>query len=71
MAVGTCSTFSIGERRTVVSGDYAIDQTHAGFDVSPDETRFLMLRRAAGESRPMIVYNWAREVKEKLAGRWK
>ena len=60
--------FSIGKRQVVLSGDYLTDATHANYDVAPDG-QFLMLKRAGAESQTIIVHNWGREVREKVAAR--
>lgn len=44
------------------------DASHASYDVAPDG-RFLMLKRAGAESQTIVVHNWARELREKTAGR--
>jgi hypothetical protein len=58
---------SIGERRTVLTGEYLSDPAHANYDVLPDGSRFLMLKHAGAEARGIIVHNWGRELREKLA----
>jgi hypothetical protein len=36
------------------------------YDVAPDGAHFLMLRRAGGEAKAIVVHNWRRELREKL-----
>ena len=67
VAVTTGATFSIGERRTVLTGEYLTDPSHQDYDVSPDGSQFLMLKQAGAEAKPIIVHNWGRELREKLA----
>ena len=67
VAVTTGSSFSIGERKTVLMNEYVTDATHPSYDVSPDGSQFLMLKRAGAETKPIVVYNWGRELREKLA----
>ena len=66
--VTTGATFSIGARKTVLTGDYLSDSSHPNWDVAPDG-RFLMLKRAGAESQTIVVHNWARELREKTAPR--
>jgi len=37
--VTTGATFSIGERRVVVTGDFLTDASHASYDVAPDDRK--------------------------------
>jgi serine/threonine-protein kinase len=66
--VTTGSTFSIGARSVVLTGDYLTDATHANYDVAPDG-RFLMLKRAGAESQTIVVHNWGAELREKTSAR--
>ena len=66
--VTTGGAFSIGARKTVVTGDYLTDSSHPNWDVAPDGS-FLMLRRAGAESQTVVVHNWGREVREKTGPR--
>jgi Tol biopolymer transport system component len=67
VAVNPGSSLSLGERRAALAGSYEIDQSHQGYDVAPDGNQFLMLKRSGGAARPIIVYNWGRELREKIA----
>jgi serine/threonine-protein kinase len=64
--VTTGARFSIGKRRTVLTGNYITDASHASYDVAPDG-RFLMLKRAGAEAQTIVVHNWGRELREKTA----
>ena len=66
--VSTGSSFSIGQRRVVLTGDYLTDSSHPNWDVDLNG-RFLMLRRAGAEAQTIVVHNWARELREKTAPR--
>jgi Tol biopolymer transport system component len=66
--VTTAESFSIGARTVQLSGDYLTDASHPNWDIAPDG-RFLMLKRAGAESQTIVVHNWARELREKTAGR--
>jgi serine/threonine-protein kinase len=68
VAVTTGASFSIGARKTVLTGDYLTDSSHPNWDVGRDG-RFLMLKRAGAESQTVVVHNWARELREKTAPR--
>ena len=49
VAVTTGASFSIGERKTVVTGDFLINASHPKIDVSPGGSEFLMIRRTGEE----------------------
>jgi len=66
--VTTDTNFSIGSRNTVLTGEYLTDSSHPNWDVSPDG-KFLMLQRAGAESQTIVVHNWIRELREKVAPR--
>jgi Tol biopolymer transport system component len=68
VTVTTGSSFSIGERRMMLPGDYLMDASHANYDVAADG-RFLLLKRAGAESQTIVVHNWGRELKEKTTRR--
>ena len=68
VAVTTGASFSIGERKVVLKGDYLADATHPNYDVAPDG-RFLFLKRAGAESQAIVVHNWIRELRERTAQR--
>ena len=67
VAVTTGARFSIGERRAVITSEYLTDPTHANYDASADGSQFLMLKQAGADSRTIVVHNWGRELREKLA----
>ncbi len=58
-------TFAVG-RQTVLfaGGAFLIDQSHRAYDVSPDDTRFLMVRERGGGERTnlILVDNWFQEL---------
>ena len=60
--VTTGAALSVGERKVVVTGNYHTSPSHPNWDVSPDGSEFLMLRRAGEEVQVILVQNWAREV---------
>jgi serine/threonine-protein kinase len=66
--VTTGASFSIGTRKTVLTGEYLTDSSHPNWDVAPDG-RFLLLKRAGAESQTIVVHNWARELREKTGPR--
>jgi Tol biopolymer transport system component len=67
VAVTTGASVSIGDRRTVLTGEYLTDPAHADYDVAQDGSQFLMLKRVGGALKGVIVHNWGRELREKLA----
>ena len=58
--------FSIGARTLVLATTEPADPTHQSYDVAPDGVHFLMLRRAGGKAKAIVVHNWRRELREKL-----
>jgi Periplasmic component of the Tol biopolymer transport system len=68
VGVTTNPDFSIGARKTVLTGEYLTDTSHPSYDVAPDG-RFLMLQRGGAESRTIVVYNWITELREKTASK--
>jgi len=67
-AVTAGTTFAIRERRDVLPpAGYLNDVTHASYDVWPDGSGFLMVKPVGGDARPILVHNWGRELREKLA----
>ena len=68
VAVTTDDAFSIGTRKTIVTGEYLLDTSHPSYDVAPDG-RVLLLGRAGAETQTIIVHNWANELRQKTAPR--
>jgi serine/threonine-protein kinase len=68
-AVTTGASFGIGERKVVVNGEYQTNVSHPNWDISPDGSEFLMIRRAGEEVHTIVVQNWGREIAAKTGGR--
>jgi serine/threonine-protein kinase len=66
VAVGASGTFSIGARHRALRIDLIPAPTHASYDVAPDG-RFLVLRSSSPEMPAVVVHNWRRELREKMA----
>ena len=66
MPVTAGAEFSIGARKLVLATTDPADPTHQSYDVAPDGAHFLLLKRAGGEAKAIVVHNWRREVREKL-----
>jgi len=68
--VNTKPTFSVGTPRTLFRGKYIGPSINSGasWDISPDGTRFLMLKEdAAGVPHKInIVLNWTEELKQRV-----
>lgn len=58
--------FSIGARTLVLATTEPADPAQQSYDVAPDGVHFLMLRRAGGKAKAIVVHNWRRELREKL-----
>ena len=61
--------FSVVDRKRLFEGSYVPSAIHANFDVSPDGKRFLMINRAGTDAQVIVVYNWAKEARERLKGK--
>ena len=62
------ATFAVTGRRTELGpSDYLTDTTHPSWDLWPDESAFLMVKLAGGEGRPILVSNWVRVLRERIA----
>jgi eukaryotic-like serine/threonine-protein kinase len=62
------AALTVASRRTeLATSDYLNDPTHPSWDLWPDESAFLMVKLVGGEVRPILVHNWARAVRERLA----
>src|SRR5665213_2736905 len=68
--VTTQPTFSAGEPKMLFEGPYVISpRSAADYDVSPDGSRFLMLKSADAAPRPEqinVVLNWFEELKQRV-----
>jgi serine/threonine-protein kinase len=62
------AALGIGERKVAISGEFVPNASHPNYDVSPDGSEFLMLRRAGNDVLTIVVHNWARELAAKTAG---
>jgi serine/threonine-protein kinase len=67
VGVSTSPAFTIGERRTLLNGKFLSESTHQDYDISPDGARLLMVKATEGSTSVVIVHNWRRELREKLA----
>jgi serine/threonine-protein kinase len=66
--VTTSTSFALGERHAVLgASNYLNDVTHTSYDAWPDGGGFLMVEPVSTEGRPILVHNWARVLREKLA----
>ena len=67
--VETAATFRAGRPRTLFQGLF-FGTEHNNYDVTPDGTRFLMIKAdpaESGEKHVNVVMNWFEEVKAKMA----
>ena len=68
VAIMLGASIGIGERKVVLNEAYIANASHPNWDVSPDGSELLLLRRAGDEVQTIIVHNWMREVLAKTAG---
>jgi Tol biopolymer transport system component len=67
-AVTRGALITLGERRELLPpSDFLNDVTHASYDLWPDGNGFLMVKPAGADARPILVHNWGRSLREKLA----
>ena len=62
-------SFAVGEQRVLFPlATYLIGNGHAGYDISPDDQRLVMLKAVEGEddSQLILVDNWFEELKERV-----
>ncbi|MEO8480076.1 MAG: hypothetical protein ABI542_10645, partial [Gemmatimonadota bacterium] len=64
--VTTTGGFVIGARRLGLSSRELAAPTHPSYDVTPDGSRFVVLRPAGAEAKAIVIHNWAREFREQL-----
>lgn len=68
--VTTGATFGItGPRSIRLTGDFMSNPSHPNYDVSPDGSEVLLIRRAGEEVQTIVVENWGRELRERMANR--
>ncbi len=68
-AITTQPAFAVGRQTVLFAGsDYAVDDSHRQYDVSPDDRRFLMIRERGGGERAnlILVDNWFQELIAKV-----
>jgi hypothetical protein len=66
VGVTTTETFALRERRVIQPGGAVEDITRQNYDVSPDG-RFVTLMPTGDGAEAILVHNWGRELREKLA----
>jgi serine/threonine-protein kinase len=64
----TSPSLGISARRALFAGAYASDIYHADYDVAPDGASFVMVRPVESNRRVVIVVNWVRELRQRMAG---
>ncbi|MBK7908652.1 MAG: PD40 domain-containing protein [Gemmatimonadetes bacterium] len=57
----------VTSRRVALADLQVADPTHPSYDVTPDGKQFVILRPTSGDARGVLVSNWAREVRRRLA----
>jgi serine/threonine-protein kinase len=65
----TQPAFAVGNQTVLFPGGaYTRDDSHRGYDVAPDDRRFLMIREHDGDGRTdlVLVDNWLQELRRKV-----
>ncbi|HYW30831.1 MAG TPA: protein kinase [Gemmatimonas sp.] len=65
--IETNPEFRVTSRDTLFADIYATDPFHTNYDVSPDGTHFLMLQPLDNSQQAVVVLNFAKEVRAKMA----
>ena len=65
--VTTSPTFAVTARDTLFADVYATDPFHTNYDVAPDGKHFLMLQPVENNQQAVVVINFAKEVRTKMA----
>ena len=68
-AAVTGTPLVVGNRRSLLpESEFLTDISHTSYDLWPDGRSFLMVKPASGgDTRPILVHNWVRELREKIA----
>jgi hypothetical protein len=65
--ISTTPSFTVIATDTLFSDIYATDPFHTNWDISPDGTRFVMLQPVDNSQQAVVVLNFAKEVRDKMA----
>jgi len=65
------TTFEVLERKTLFStAPFAVGSNYSGYDVAPDDQRFLMIRRAGAadslQTAIVLTDNWFEELRARM-----
>ena len=66
-SVMTTPNFAVTSRDTLFADVYATDPFHANYDVALDGKHFLMLQPVDNNQQAVVVLNFAKEVRAKMA----
>ena len=66
--VTTAPGFTVTARDTLFEDIFETDPFHANYDVAPDGKHFLMLAPVDNSQQTVVVLNWKRHVKARMAG---
>ena len=66
-SVETAPEFHVTARDTLFADVYATDPFHTNYDVSPDGKHFLMLQPLESSQRAVVVLNFAKDVRTRMA----
>jgi hypothetical protein len=64
----TLPVLSVTTRALVFRGDPPTTTGHANYDVSPDGAQIVLIRPRLDSIRTVVVHNWDRELRTRLAG---
>jgi serine/threonine protein kinase len=64
--IATSPMFTVLDRKKLFEGDFVSNAIHADYDVSPDGKELLMVARSGPGSQVIVVFNWARDVRQRM-----
>jgi serine/threonine-protein kinase len=67
--IETSPVLSVVRRDSLFEGNYIFRPGHASYDVSPDGSKFVLIRPRGGVIHTVVALNWGGELRARLAGR--
>jgi serine/threonine protein kinase/Tol biopolymer transport system component len=65
--ITTAPSLGVATRKTLFGGPFATDIFHPDYDIAPDGKSFVMVKPAQDRRRLVLVTNWARELRRRMA----
>jgi Tol biopolymer transport system component len=68
-SIVTAPALAVTGQRVMFEANYDADPFHPNYDVAPDGKSFIMLKSADDDRQLIVVQNWAKELRERTAGK--